>query len=76
MRAWPVTQFKEREMSKLKRVVLGFRGGVDSVAAAVLLARSGFEVVPVVLDLGGADTPFYSCLSATIGSTFAALNAG
>ena len=45
-------------MSKLKRVVLGFSGGVDSVAAAVLLERSGFEVVPVVLDLGGADTPF------------------
>ncbi|MEA3333753.1 MAG: tRNA 2-thiouridine(34) synthase MnmA, partial [Pseudomonadota bacterium] len=45
-------------MSKLKRVVLGFSGGVDSVAAAVLLERRGFEVVPVVLDLGGADTPF------------------
>ena len=45
-------------MSKLKRVVLGFSGGVDSVAAAILLERNGFEVVPVVLDLGGADTPF------------------
>ncbi len=45
-------------MTKIESVVLGFSGGVDSAAAAVLLKRLGYQVVPVVLDMGGADTPF------------------
>ncbi len=45
-------------MSKNQRVVLGFSGGVDSAAAAILLQRQGYQVVPVVLDMGGADTSF------------------
>ncbi|MCD6292180.1 MAG: tRNA 2-thiouridine(34) synthase MnmA, partial [Deltaproteobacteria bacterium] len=45
-------------MPKQKKVILGFSGGVDSVAAAILLERQGFRVIPVVLDLGGADTLF------------------
>ncbi len=45
-------------MSNKKRVILGFSGGVDSAAAAVLLQRQGFQVLPVVLDMGGAGRDF------------------
>lgn len=37
-----------------ERVVLGFSGGVDSLAAACLLREEGFEVVPLLLEMGGA----------------------
>ena len=36
-----------------EKVVLGFSGGVDSAAALLLLQEHGYQVVPVVLDLGG-----------------------
>ncbi len=45
-------------MNEKKRVILGFSGGVDSAAAAVLLQREGFQVLPVVLDMGGAGRDF------------------
>lgn len=36
-----------------QRVLLGFSGGVDSCASAAILLRSGFEVMPVILDATG-----------------------
>ena len=45
-------------MDNRERVLLGFSGGVDSAAAAVLLEQSGYQVVPVVLDMGGSGRDF------------------
>ncbi len=45
-------------MNNGERVLLGFSGGVDSAAAAVRLQKSGFRVVPAVLDMGGAGQTF------------------
>ncbi len=45
-------------MKNRQRVILGFSGGVDSAAAAVLLERAGYQVLPVVLDMGGAGREF------------------
>jgi len=41
-----------------KKIVLGFSGGVDSMVAALQLRLRGFRVIPVALDLGGADAPW------------------
>ena len=45
-------------MDNRERILLGFSGGVDSAAAAVMLEKSGYRVVPVVLDMGGAGRDF------------------
>ncbi len=45
-------------MNNREHILLGFSGGVDSAAAAVLLQKSGFQVIPVVLDMGGAGSDF------------------
>lgn len=45
-------------MKNKQRVILGFSGGVDSAAAAVLLAQADFQVLPVVLDMGGSGREF------------------
>ncbi len=37
---------------KVKKVALSYSGGLDSVVAGSLLAMSGFEVLPIVVDLG------------------------
>lgn len=43
-------------MNKKTAVVLGFSGGVDSSAAAILLEQQGFRVIPVLLDFVSPDS--------------------
>ena len=40
-------------MAAREKVLLGFSGGVDSLAVARLLTLQGFEVVPLWLEMGG-----------------------